>query len=303
MSAARIVPEPIARLPNRLFQSREKDAADALQMRLDTAHRELADAEQALRDAALEVGLADDPAEAARPYRERITAARAQIELLEDGLDAATQAEEARKRRVAADLRAGKNRSIRQKLAGMRRAAEDFQIGWKRCVEAFDLAVERGNEIRRLLPGGAEGFAHAVGYPALRALFEAEMARQGYALPEQEGSRTERQSSAPGTSRPGITFYPKTHPKLAAVVEARFINGHFATLTGRAPTTLDPEENSAEQPMEADPEDSAPTLGERAVNALNAFFGRKTAEATEAPESDLQAIELPTGNTEVTEHE
>src|SRR5712691_145874 len=98
------------------FRSRTAETLAAVQAKLDAAHVELAEAEQALADAALEVAMNTDPFAGERHY-DRIRRAQEKVKLFEMALVKAEEAERQRLAEIRAKEHASELRAIRQRLS------------------------------------------------------------------------------------------------------------------------------------------------------------------------------------------
>jgi hypothetical protein len=196
------------------FKSREAEAIDTVQEQLAAEKAALADAEQELRDRALQSALSPDEF-AVAPIQDAVRRHRDNIERLEFALKHAKALEQQRIARAEAEKRIAENRAIAQHRGALLRAAKRFEIAVAEMVKAFDDMVKAGDSIRPLLPAtDHDGFASRVAYKKLRQMCEWELFRVGGEIPNAES-----RSEAPGSIRPNVTVYPKNLRSLSVYLD------------------------------------------------------------------------------------
>jgi hypothetical protein len=208
------------------FKSKEQQAHDAVLQKRAAAVAALADAEARRDERAVEIALSPDPW-AGEKDLDAVRRAREQLELCDTALANLGKLEAQRKAQAEAALRATRDRAERQKIGKLLKGSRHFEAAAKNLISSFDDMLEAGDEIRRLLPPGHDGFASAVSYTALRRLCEQELNRQGCNDPTHVNSRP----GAPGTAYHG-GFQRLTTPRLSEYLEEKLLR-LFAFQTGQ----------------------------------------------------------------------
>jgi hypothetical protein len=171
-----------------LFGGRDAAAdLDAVRAKLAEAEAAEVAAEAALRDGALAAALSPDPL-AAEPQREALRRARDRVELLQHAAAAAEDAERQAVAKARAALRTSQNRSIRQKISALTKAAAAYQEGTAQCVAAYRDMLAAGEAIKRLLPREFDNFAAIVSPGPLEKACLSELARVGAHHPMHPGA-------------------------------------------------------------------------------------------------------------------
>ena len=208
------------------FKSQEQANVATLRAKLQDAERDLADAEQELRDRALASALIADPYPAAGQLQ-KVRDARDRLEVLNIALQAAIAAEEQRVRERQAELRKTEIRSMRQRIGALLKDAQAAEVHWANYVACFDRCLAKGQEIIQLAGPDAANFKASLAVVPLRHLFQDEMNRVGADNPADPTSRV----PAPGCHY-RLGFTPLTTPTLFARLEQSVL-GAWQLLAGK----------------------------------------------------------------------
>jgi len=135
-----------------MFRSKEQDTAEAVRAKLDAAEQEVVAAEANLRAVSLTAAIGGDE-EAGHNASDRLRRARDKAELLHHALASAEQAERDRQAAVASTAEKARIRALRQHLAAMQKAADEFAQKTHEQHEAWKQVVGHGERARKTLKG------------------------------------------------------------------------------------------------------------------------------------------------------